>query len=97
MTGAAKAALRNGGEFYGWRNEAGAAHEEGSEISGWRQKERGDRSGKTRWPATGEQAASAGNKGLAIAAPGAALTAGNAKIISPWQQMPFWHTVAQVT
>jgi hypothetical protein len=62
MTDSAKAALLNGGEFYGWRYEAGAAHEEGSAISGWRQKERGDRSGKTRRPATSEQAASAGNK-----------------------------------
>jgi hypothetical protein len=73
MTASAKAALPNGGEFYGWRYEAGAAHAEGSEISGWRQKERRDRSGKTRRPATREQAASAGNKGLAIAAPGAAV------------------------
>jgi hypothetical protein len=73
MTASANAALRNGGEFYGWRYEAGTAHAEGSEISGWRQKERGDRNDKTRRPATREQATTAGNKGVAIAAPTAAL------------------------
>jgi hypothetical protein len=61
------------GEFYGWRNEAVAPHEEGSEISGWRQEEWGPRNDRTRRSETSEQATTAGNKRFAIAAPAAAV------------------------